>query len=188
MKMLELNYVTGNWAKISSARQKLEPLGIQVNQIKMDCIEIQADSIEEVAIYSSKYAAEKIGGMVLKNDSGLKIKALNNFPDAYTHYAEDTLGYEGILKLMEGIEDRSAEFVECLALTLENGETKVFKSITSGKIALEESGTYGWGYDKIFIPDGCDKTFANYEDEERWKLWNGDGYTLLAEYLKNINK
>ena len=55
--MKEITYVTGNWAKIDSAKQILEPLGYQVNNIKMDTIEIQADTTEEVAKYSAKCAS-----------------------------------------------------------------------------------------------------------------------------------
>ena len=75
--MKKINYVTGNWAKILSARQILEPLGFEIEQIKMDVPELQNDSIEEVAKYSAKWASEKLKCAVLKNDSGLCIDALN---------------------------------------------------------------------------------------------------------------
>ena len=102
--MKEITYVTGNWAKIESAKQIFEPLGFKINNIKMDTIEIQADTMEEVAKYSAKYASDKLKTSVLNNDSGIVIPALNNFPGPYTHYIEDTLGEDGVLKLMEGIE------------------------------------------------------------------------------------
>ena len=53
--MKKVTYVTGNWSKILSAKQILEPLGIKVDNIKMDTPEIQADTVEEVA----KYLQEK---------------------------------------------------------------------------------------------------------------------------------
>ena len=74
--MKEITYVTGNWAKIDSAKQILEPLGYQVNNIKMDTIEIQADTTEEVAKYSAKWASEKLKCAVLKNDSGLFCRSI----------------------------------------------------------------------------------------------------------------
>lgn len=64
--MKEITYVTSNWAKIDSAKQILEPLGYYVNNIKMDTIEIQADTTEEVAKYSAKWASEKLKCAVLK--------------------------------------------------------------------------------------------------------------------------
>jgi XTP/dITP diphosphohydrolase len=109
--MINLVYVTGNKAKIDSAKQLLEPLGINVIQNKVECIEIQADTIEEVAKFSSKYASDILKTNVLKNDCGLIVPALNGFPSAYTHYVEDTLTEDGMLKLMQGVENREAYFL-----------------------------------------------------------------------------
>ena len=183
--MKEITYVTGNWAKIASAKQTLEPLGFKINNIKMDTIEIQADTMEEVAKYSAKYASDKLKCNVLKNDSGLVIPALNGFPGPYTHYADDTIGEDGILKLMTGIEDRYAYFIEALAYCEYGKEPIVIVSKTEGKIAYEKSGEYGWSWDFIFIPKGQTKTMANFKDEDRWNLRNNNGYLKLAEYLEN---
>lgn len=179
-----IKYVTGNWAKIMSAKQKLEPLGFEVEQIKMDVPEIQDDSIEEVAKFSSKWASDKLKCNVLKNDSGICIDALNGFPGPYTHYVDDVLGMDKILKLMENEENRKAHFVEVLAYTEYGKEPVVFTSITPGTISLEKSGTYGWSWDFIFIPEGQNKTLGNFPDEERFSYWNMDSYDKLAEYLE----
>ena len=181
--MKEITYVTGNWAKIASAKQILEPLGFKINNVKMDTIEIQADAMEEVAKYSAKYASDKLKCNVLKNDSGLVIPALNGFPGPYTHYVDDTLGEDGILKLMEGKKDRYAYFIEALAYCESGKEPIVIVSKTEGEIALEKSGEYGWSWDFIFIPKGQTKTMANFKDEDRWNLWNNEAYLKLANYL-----
>jgi XTP/dITP diphosphohydrolase len=177
-------YITGNKIKILTAESYLNPLGIKVIGKKIDCPEIQADSIEEVAIYSSQYANKALNETVLKNDTGLIITALHNFPGPYTKFIEETLTEDGILKLMKGIESREAYFLEVYALTENGGKTKTFTSRTNGRIALEKSGQFGWGYDHIFIPDGKDKTLANYDDETRSKIWSGEALMELAEYLK----
>ena len=57
--MKKITYVTGNWAKIDSARQILEPLGYTVDNIKIETPEIQADDVSEVAKYSAKWACEE---------------------------------------------------------------------------------------------------------------------------------
>ena len=95
--MKKITYVTGNWAKITSAKKVLEPLGFEVEQIKMETPELQKDSIEEIAAYSAKWASDMLKCSVLKNDSGLCIEALNGFPGPYTHYADDTIKEDGIL-------------------------------------------------------------------------------------------
>lgn len=183
---MKITYITGNWAKVKVAKLFLEPLGFEIDNKKIECPELQADTFEEVAKYSSKYASDLLKCDTLKNDSGLVIPALNGFPGPYTHYVEDTLGEDGILKLMQNIENREAYFVECLCYTQYGKEPVCFSSKTKGKIAFEKSGENGWSYDFIFIPEGKDKTFANYPDEERLSMWSQDAYKQLADYLKTL--
>lgn len=185
--MKTITYVTGNWAKIASAKQALEPLGFEIDNVKMETPEIQADDVNEVAIYSAKWASEKLNKPVLKNDSGLFVEGLKGFPGVYTHYADDTIGEDGLLKLMEGMENRKAYFKEFIAYCEPGKEPVVFEGITRGTIATEKSGTYGWSWDFIFIPDGETKTLGNFPDEERWNFWSVDMYKKLAEYLKEID-
>lgn len=182
--MKKITYVTGNWAKIESAKQILEPLGYEINNIKIETPEIQADDVSDVAKYSAKWAANELNKAVLKNDSGLFVKSLNGFPGVYTHYVDDTLGVDGLLKLMEGIEDREAYFKESIAYCEPGKEPIVFEGYTKGRIDTKKSGTYGWSWDFVFIPDGEDKTLGCFPDEERWKFWSLDSYKKLVEYLE----
>ncbi len=183
--MLKINYITTNSFKVKVAKENLESLGVEIIAKKIDCPEIQADTIEEVANYSSQYASNYLKENTLKNDSGLIIPALNNFPAAYTKYVDQTLGIEGILKLMENQENREAYFLEVLSYTEYGKEPVAFISKTKGTIAKEPSGEYGWSWDFIFIPEGSDKTMGNYPDEERWKFWDNTAYMQLYDYLKN---
>lgn len=182
---MKIVFATGNWAKIMSARQILEPLGFEVEQKKIDVPEIQHDSIEEVAKFSAKWASEKLKCDVLKNDTGLCVDALNGFPGPYTHYVSDTLGEDGLLKLLDGVENRKAHFVETLAYCKYGEEPITFVAITNGTISKVKQGTYGWTWDFIFIPEGETKTLGCYNDDVRFKYWSNDAYLKLAEYLKN---
>lgn len=181
---MKIVYMTGNKFKLLIAKKILEPIGIEVENKVIDCPEIQSNSIEEVAKFSSKYASDVLQCDTLKNDSGLVIPALNGFPSAYSKYVEETLTEDGIIKLMEGIKDRSAYFLEVLAYTELNKDPIVFISKTRGSIAKEKTGENGWGYDKIFIPEGEQQTLACFSDDERWKFWDESGYTEFANYLK----
>lgn len=189
---MELNYATGSDYKVFMTKQFMAKHNISVNQVKLDLPEIQDPDVTVVAKYSAEYAYKKLKKPVLKNDGGLYIPALNGFPAAFTKFAEDMLGEDGILKLMQGITDRKAYWLEALAYADENG-VKVFVCKTCGTIALEKSGTHGWGYDKIFIPDGQSLTLANFEDKPRGLLWDNSGYDELAKYIllnkkNNIDK
>ena len=186
--MQEITLISGNRAKIINTTNKLKPFNIKVNNIKMETIEIQADTAEEIAAYSAKYASEVLKRDVLKNDCGLYVKALKGFPGPYTHYCDDTITEDGLLKLMEGIKDRTAEFREALAYCKYGEEPVVFSSVTKGRIALKKSGKYGYSWDFIFIPQGKRKTLGNYDDKERFELWDDSAYKKLGEYLTNMNK
>lgn len=181
--MKKIIYVTGNEFKVLTASKILNPLGYQVEAKKIDCPEIQADTIEEVAKYSSKYASDFLQESTLKNDSGLIIPTLKGFPGVYSKYVESTVGEEGVLKLMLDVEDREAYFLEVLAYTEKGKDPVTFLSKTEGSISTELSGDCGWGYDKIFIPKGEKQTLANFEDDVRWKFWSENAYKDLAEYL-----
>lgn len=182
--MKKITYVTGNWAKIACARKALEPLGFEVDNIKIETPEIQANDVTDVSKYSAKWAADKLNVPVLKNDTGLFIKSLNGFPGVYTHYADDTIGVDGLLKLMNGLKDRAAFFKESIAYCEPGKDPIVFEGITKGKIDIKKSGTYGWSWDFVFIPEGEDKTLGCFPDDERWNFWSLDAYKKLAEYLE----
>lgn len=180
---MKLTYVTGNKYKIELAERILGPLGIEIEQKKIYCPEIQDDSIENVSKFSAKYAANELNTPVIKNDSGLIIDALNGFPGPYTAYVEYTLTEDGILKLMSNQDNRSAYFIEVISYCEPNHEPISFVSKSYGSISYEKRGEYGWSYDRIFIPQGKEKTLAEYEDDERWKFWSNDAYIQLKEYL-----
>ena len=186
--MKKITYVTGNAFKVAGIKLVLEPLGYEIDNIKMETPEIQADDVSDVAKYSAKWAAEKLSIPVLKNDSWLFVNWLRWFPGVYTHYVEDTIGEDGLLKLMEQLEDRSAYFKEFIAYCEPGGEPVVFESFTKGKIDIKKSGTYGWSRDFVFIPDGENQTLWCFTDEERVRFWSSDAYTQLARYLEEIGK
>ena len=182
--MKTITYVTGHWAKIESAKHALEPLGFVIDNIKMETPEIQADDVVEVSKNSAKWAAEKLNMPVLKNDSGLFVNALNGFPGVYTRYVEETIGEDGLLKLMDGLEDRKAYFKESIAYCEPGKEPVVFEGITKGTIDTKKTGTYGWSLDFVFIPEGEDQTLGCFEDEKRWEFWSQDAYKDLAKHLE----
>ena len=186
--MKKIILVTGNKAKLISARQFLEPYGITVDNEKLDTTEIQSDSIEDIASFSAKEASDKLKCNVLKNDTGFFIEALGGFPGPYTHYVMEKIGTDGILRLMKGKDNRKAYYKESFAYCEYGKEPIVFSSITKGTLAIRKSGKYGMRIDPIFIPEGHNKTMANYSDDERFKLWNTSAYDDIAKYVLNKEK
>jgi XTP/dITP diphosphohydrolase len=112
-----------------------------------------------VAISSLRFIETK--KPILVEDSGLFIESYYGFPGPYSHYVLDTLKLQGVLKLMEGNEKRSASFRSVIAYKDETG-IHMFKGIVKGRIAYGIKGSKGFGYDPIFIPDEVngDQTFG----------------------------
>ncbi len=161
---MKLYFITSNRNKYEEVKNFLERHGIKVEWINQRYVEIQAENLEDVV----RYAIERIN---VENsfieDSGLFIKALNGFPGVYSSYVYKTLGLNGILKLLEGIENREAYFVSVIGLKYKS-DVKIFKGIVEGYISKEIRGSKGFGFDPIFIPKGYDKTFAeDYELKNR---------------------
>ncbi|ASJ15994.1 non-canonical purine NTP pyrophosphatase [Thermococcus chitonophagus] len=162
---MKIFFITSNPGKVKEASSLLKPLGIEVEQLKFPYPEIQADSLEEVVEFGIRWLKDKVSKPFFIEDSGLFIEALEGFPGVYSAYVYRTIGLDGILKLMEGIENRRAYFKSVIGYY--DGKVHIFVGKVYGKISHEKKGTQGFGYDPIFVPDGYDKTFAEMTTEEK---------------------
>ena len=188
---MKITYVTGNWAKIKSARQILEPLGFEVDNIKMDTPELQDDSIENVAKYSAKWSSDELKCDVLKNDSGLCIDALKGAPGIHSaRYAETPQArIDRVLSEMQAKENRSARFQCCMTLLNPKGEIAFSHTgICEGSIIESQRGVNGFGYDPIFLLKNSNKTMAELSEQDKNKV--SHRFKALREvlnYLANIS-
>lgn len=180
---MELYYVTGNKGKVELINMIYKDMDVHVIQEDMETPEIQHFDCREVAKFSAEFAANYLGKPVLKNDSGLVIESLNGFPGAFAKYAEESLGSEGFLKLLEGEKNRKCYWVEALAYCEPKHDPVVFESRSYGVIAEDAKGTRGYPYDKIFIPDGDTRTFAEMSEEEQLKTFDTKAYMDLLKHL-----
>ena len=130
------------------------------------------DTISANAMKKAFEASLKTGLVSLADDTGLFIKALNDKPGVYSaRFAGEHCSYKDnrmkVLKLMEGINNRYAEFRTCVALSAPDGIISFKIGILEGNITTEERGTNGFGYDSIFIPLSFNKTYAEMTDTEK---------------------
>ena len=130
------------------------------------------DTISANAMKKAFEASLKTGLVSLADDTGLFIKALNDKPGVYSaRFAGEHCSYKDnrmkVLKLMEGITNRYAEFRTCVALSAPDGIISFKIGILEGNITTEERGTNGFGYDSIFIPLSFNKTYAEMTDTEK---------------------
>ncbi|MCC7551225.1 MAG: XTP/dITP diphosphatase [Methanobacterium sp.] len=161
-----ITFITGNQHKVKEAQGIFHQFNIQVEHIDLGYPEIQGE-LEDVARFGAEYAARRLGRPVIVEDAGLFIKALNWFPGTYSSYVQDTLGNEGILKLMKNVNDRYAEFRSVIGFATPKTEPETFLGVVGGHIAHQEKGKYGFAYDPIFIPEKYDLTFGELTREKK---------------------
>jgi len=154
-------FVTSNVHKFMEARPVLAEYGIATTLLRFKALEIQDENIENIAETSAAEASRECNLPVLVEDAGLFIEALNGFPGPYSHYVYQTIGTKGILKLMRDADQRDAHFRSIVAFCDTDGSLKTFHGEAAGKIAEEERGSFGFGFDPVFEPsEAPGKTFA----------------------------
>jgi len=181
-------FVTENVHKFNEARALLAKHGIATAMLRIKAPEIQDDKLENIARTSALEAFEESGLPLIVEDAGLFIRALNGFPGPYSSYAYKTIGNKGILKLMEGIQDRSAQFHSAVAYCSPDGSTELFLGISDGNIAKETRGSQGFGFDPIFEPSGSTgRAFAEMDtDEKNMFSHRSSAVTKFAEYYRSL--
>ena len=161
-----ITFITGNKHKVIEAENIFKDYDINLEHIDLGYCEPQG-TLEEVAISGAKYASRKLNKPVIVEDAGLFIKALKGFPGTYSSYVQETLGNQGILKLLDGVDDRYAEFRSVIGYCAPNSEPKIFLGKVIGEIAVEEKGDLGFAFDPIFYVPDEDKTFGELTTEEK---------------------
>lgn len=191
---MDIIIASNNKGKIKEYKNILEPIGFKVFSQSEKNINIEVEetgtTFEENAILKAKAIYDITHSCVLSDDSGLEVIALNNEPGIYSARYKgletESERRQEILKCLKDKENRDARFICCICYIDENGENHIFKGIWKGKIALEESGTNGFGYDPIFISeDSNGATTASLPIEFKEKYSHrAKALNMLLEYLK----
>ncbi len=121
-------------------------------------------TFRENASEKARFVFQRFGVPCFAEDSGLEVTALHGEPGVYSaRYAgpgkNDADNMVKLLHNLEGIENREATFRTVIALVMKE-EEHFFEGAVQGKIALAPSGSHGFGYDPVFIPEGYSETFA----------------------------
>lgn len=151
-------------------------------------------TLTENAIQKAEAGVELTKKVSIADDTGLEVDALNGFPGVYSaRFAGPSGNYKAnrkkLLELLNSlpIEQRKARFRCIVAIAGTSGEpTRVFEGKVEGYITQEEKGTYGFGYDSVFLIPDIGKTFAEIPP----RLKNEISHRTLAllklkEYLKS---
>lgn len=196
-------FATGNKNKMIEIRMILADIGCKILSqkeagIQADVVEngqtfeenalIKATTIADIARKMPEYK----NAVVLADDSGLEIDALNKEPGIYSarYMGEDTsydIKNQALIDRLEGVPDekRTARFVCAIAAALPDGSTEVVRGTMEGRIGYEITGENGFGYDPIFyLPQfGCSS--AELEPEKKNELSHrGEGLRKMRKVLE----
>lgn len=196
-------FATGNKNKMIEIRMILADLGCKILSqkeagIQTDVVE-DGQTFEENALIKAMTIAdiarkmpEYKNAVVLADDSGLEIDALNKEPGIYSarYMGEDTsydIKNQALIDRLDGVPDekRTARFVCAIAAALPDGSTEVVRGTMEGRIGYEITGENGFGYDPIFyLPQfGCSS--AELEPEKKNELSHrGEGLRKMRKVLE----
>lgn len=190
--MKKLVFATNNPHKLEEIRailgSKLEILSLADIGSDADIPET-AETLEGNALIKAHYVYDNYKLDCFADDTGLEVDALHGLPGVHTAryaYPDRHDPEANMVKLLEALRennDRNARFRTVIAL-IEKGKEHLFEGVVEGVIAREKSGTQGFGYDPVFIPEGNSKTFAELgEDIKNTISHRARAVQKLAEYL-----
>lgn len=182
--MPRLIFATGNQNKMREIREimkgfqigdeAVEILSMKEAGITADIVEDGSSFIENAGIKAKAVAALAPGDLVMADDSGLVIDALNGEPGIYSarYLGEDTSYHIKNADLIGRLADvsdekRSARFVCAIATVTPEGKLLTAEGIIEGRIGYEERGSNGFGYDPIFLVPPYVQTSAELTEEEK---------------------
>jgi len=183
-------FVTGNKNKFNEGIELFskEILRYELKQKDIKTIEIQAESLRDVASFKLNSVKHTINTSFFIEDAGFFVDLpLGGFPGVYSSYILKTIGNEGILKLIDDFPESRAHFSAIISLYFKPLDKVLFFSgKITGKISETIRGEGGFGFDPIFIPDSIpDKTFAEISTHQKNKISHrGQALKKLISFLK----
>ncbi len=185
---------SGNKHKIVEIKDILKDLPFEViskNDLGYEDFDVDEDgtTLEENAFKKAIELHKLTKGIVIADDTGLFVDALDGEPGVYSaRYAgeptSDKNNRELLLKKLQNVpyENRTAYFKTVIAIIYEDGSKASAEGKVNGIIGFEEKGQNGFGYDSLFIVENTGKTFAEMTEDEKNKI------SHRARALQNLKK
>ena len=199
----QIIFATGNKGKVKEIEMILADAGYEIRTMKEAGIALDINengaTYEENALIKVRAVAahpNAAGCIVMADDSGLEVDALNKEPGVYSarYLGEDTpysIKNAEIIKRLNGVPDekRTARFACAIAAKLPDGSEIVTKSTIEGRIGYEEKGSNGFGYDPIFFYPPYGKHTAELTEAQKNEVSHrGKALRLMKEELGKVEK
>ena len=195
--MKQVVIATKNKGKAKDFEALFTPLGYEVVtmfDVAPDMeIEETGTTFEENAVLKAETLSKALGTIVIADDSGLAVDALDGAPGVYSaRYAGDHDDEANIVKVLENLnglpkEKRTARFMCALAIAGPELETTTVFGSCEGVILEEKRGTNGFGYDPIFFVPALNRAMAELTPEEKGAISHrGNAIRKLADLLPSL--
>ena len=190
---MKIVFATNNAHKLSEVKAVLGD-GYELVTLKevgiTEDIPETGDTLDENASLKAHYVYERTGLDCFADDTGLEVEALGGAPGVRSaRYATDGHDFAAnnhkLLKELDGVTNRSARFRTVISLIVAGEEIQV-EGVVNGVIALSESGSEGFGYDPLFIPEGKEVTFAEMSADEKNSISHRG--RAVAELVKVLHR
>ncbi|NJN83043.1 MAG: non-canonical purine NTP pyrophosphatase [Caldilineaceae bacterium] len=181
--MIQLLFATGNRHKFEQVR---DALGFPLQQVRLELPEVQAIKVQAVIEQKARAAYSLVNQPVLVEDTGLSIHAWNGLPGALVAWFLDSVGVDGICKMLAEYDDLSATAETFLGF-YDGERCAVFSGRMDGRVVRSPRGSLGFGWDPVFSPDGWDKTFAEMTPAEKETVsMRSRAVEQLRTYLQSL--
>lgn len=192
---MKLVFATGNAGKLREAGEILEGFCEVLSPAALgftEDVEETGTTLKENSLLKARAVYEATGADCFADDSGLEVDALGGAPGVYSaRYAGDSHDFNAnIEKLLRELEKhpgepRTARF-RCVVTLILGGEVHFFEGAMEGRIAMQKSGSGGFGYDPVFLCDAFPgHSLAEVPEEEKNAVSHrGQALRLMADYIK----
>ncbi len=190
---MKIIVASNNEHKIAEFKAYFANLPVEIHSLNDESIDVNPDetgkTFKENAFIKAQAISQFSNDIIVSDDSGLEIHALDNFPGIYSSRFLEGRPYQEkfieINKMMKGKLDRSANFNCTLCVMNLEKEPIYFEGKTEGVILESALGKEGFGYDPIFFYPPFNKTFAELTQEEKNQVSHrGNALKKFINYLK----
>lgn len=182
--MNKLTFITGNPAK---AKYISNYFKLPIDHIKLDLPEIQSTNLKEIVEDKVRRAFGIVKTPVIVEDVSLTFHELKELPGPLIKWFYETLGNEGLCKLVSKFDNKKAT-AEVMFAICDESEVETFSGSINGSITDSPRGEIGFGWDPIFIPDGYTKTWAEMGDDEKHATsMRKQALERMSKFIQKVN-
>lgn len=180
--MKDITFITGNQGK---ADYLAKYLGFPVKHVKLDLDEIQSLDLKQIVEHKVRQAYEEIKAPVIVEDVSLEFEALGRLPGPFIRFFVEEVPFEEICSMLNG-KTRKA-IARCTFGYYDGENLQLFEGKLDGEIAKNPAGENGFGWDRIFIPEGYEVTRAQLgEEDDRKTYLQIKPFAELKEFLTSL--